>query len=242
MESRNIQIHGIDFLLKIHYEQRKNCRVSIRKNTINVRISSSLSSKEQAYQLEKLIHWARKHVEENPDKFRPLPQKRYVDGDNLTINDKTYVINIAYKDKKHSSARVYGDTISLCLSKNSSEDELQKDIASLLSRCIGQDQLPKLKQKIYYLNEKYFNKEINNIYFKNNLSNWGSCSQKGNINISTRVLFAPDDVLEYVCIHELAHLIEPNHSEQFWQLVRHVMPQYKEKIQWLKENADTCRF
>ena len=71
---------------------------------------------------------------------------------------------------------------------------------------------------------------------------WGSCSEKGNINISTRLLFAPEDVLEYVCIHELAHLIEQNHSEKFWQLVKNAMPNYQEKRKWLKENGDSICF
>ncbi len=83
---------------------------------------------------------------------------------------------------------------------------------------------------------------MNNIFFKYNTSNWGSCSRKGNINISTRLLFAPEDVLEYVCIHELAHLIELNHSDRFWQLIQQVVPDYKKKIQWLKENTELCKF
>jgi len=45
-----------------------------------------------------------------------------------------------------------------------------------------------------------------------------------------------------VCIHELAHLIELNHSDRFWQLVLQVMPDYKTKIKWLKENAEHCTF
>jgi len=102
--------------------------------------------------------------------------------------------------------------------------------------------LPKLQEKIYELNEKHFNRKINKIFFKHNKSNWGSCSNARNINISTRLLFAPDEVLEYVCIHELAHLIEQNHSDRFWTLVETAMPNYVEKEKWLKENRDFCRF
>jgi hypothetical protein len=53
---------------------------------------------------------------------------------------------------------------------------------------------------------------------------------------------APDDILEYVCIHELAHLCEMNHSPRFWALVKKAMPDYKEKEKWLKANGDTCFF
>ncbi|HKZ41668.1 MAG TPA: M48 family metallopeptidase, partial [Candidatus Hodarchaeales archaeon] len=61
-------------------------------------------------------------------------------------------------------------------------------------------------------------------------------------NISTRLLFAPDEVLEYVCIHELAHLIEHNHSDRFWALVEKAMPYYPQQKQWLKEHGESIRF
>jgi len=51
-----------------------------------------------------------------------------------------------------------------------------------------------------------------------------------------------DDVLDYICVHELAHLIEHNHSDRFWSLVERAMPDYKEKEKWLKENRDKCYF
>jgi len=83
---------------------------------------------------------------------------------------------------------------------------------------------------------------INKIFFKNLRSRWGSCSERSNINISTGLLFAPEDVLEYICIHELAHLIEQNHSSRFWQLVEKAMPDYREKEKWLNENGGKCGF
>jgi predicted metal-dependent hydrolase len=55
-------------------------------------------------------------------------------------------------------------------------------------------------------------------------------------------LVAPEDVLEYVCIHELAHLVEYNHSKRFWSLVEKAMPDYKEKREWLKKNGYKCVF
>jgi len=56
------------------------------------------------------------------------------------------------------------------------------------------------------------------------------------------LLFAPDEVIDYVCIHELAHLKERNHSPEFWKLVEGALPDYREKEKWLKENSDQCWF
>jgi len=122
------------------------------------------------------------------------------------------------------------------------KDRQNKHVSTLLSRYIASKRIHELKSKIHELNNKHFNKNINKIFFKNNKSNGGSCSSKGNINISTRLLFAPVEVLEYVCIHELAHLVEPNHSDSFWKIVETAMPDYEEKIKWLKENRHKCEF
>ena len=65
---------------------------------------------------------------------------------------------------------------------------------------------------------------------------WGSCNTNGNINFSYMLIMAPKDVVDYVIIHELMHLSEPNHSNSFWSLVESYMPDYKVKRKWLKDN------
>ena len=66
---------------------------------------------------------------------------------------------------------------------------------------------------------------------------WGSCSSSGNINLSWRLMMAPIEIIDYVICHELAHLIELNHSNRFWQLVQNMVPDYKERRKWLKDNG-----
>ena len=66
---------------------------------------------------------------------------------------------------------------------------------------------------------------------------WASCSQQGNLNFSWRLVMAPLQVIDYVIIHELVHLIEKNHSRTFWNKVRMLMPEYKKQQNWLKEKG-----
>ena len=152
------------------------------------------------------------------------------------------MLRIIYKDKKSSSARLIDNEIHLSISSSLTREQLANHISSLLSRCIAGERLLGLKKRIEDLNRRYFKQTIAGIYFKYNKSNWGSCSAKRNINISTRLLFAPDKVLDYVCAHELAHLIERNHSRRFWALVERAMPHYQEQQNWLKENGNRCWF
>lgn len=65
---------------------------------------------------------------------------------------------------------------------------------------------------------------------------WGSCSSKGNINFSYKLIMAPVDVIDYVIVHELMHLKVLDHSKEFWDAVSSVMPDYKKRLKWLKDN------
>ena len=66
---------------------------------------------------------------------------------------------------------------------------------------------------------------------------WGSCSSRGSINFSWRLVMAPLDVIDYVIIHELVHTVVPNHSPTFWKRVEQLIPDYKLHRKWLKQNG-----
>ena len=242
MRTELIEVNGIKYSLNIHYESRQNSTASIGKKLVNIRIPLSLNREEQFRQLLKMKSWIIKKLQENPEKFKPEVQKVYKSGDILKIDNEDYTLLIEFKEKQSSSARIIGNTIYFIISSTLSNDKQNRHISTLLSRCVARKRLPKLKEKINALNNAHFQQNLKKIFFKYNKSNWGSCSQDGNINISTRLLFAPDDILEYVCIHELAHLIEHNHSDRFWSLVEKAMPDYKDKEKWLKENGSECYF
>ena len=66
---------------------------------------------------------------------------------------------------------------------------------------------------------------------------WGSCSYDNNISINLKLALAPAEVIDYILVHELCHIKHKNHSSEFWLAVESVMPDYKLKRRWLKENG-----
>jgi predicted metal-dependent hydrolase len=67
-------------------------------------------------------------------------------------------------------------------------------------------------------------------------SRWGSCSRKGNLNFTWKLIMAPLFVVDYVVLHELVHLIHHNHSTNYWEVVKRFMPDYMTAEKWLKKN------
>lgn len=68
---------------------------------------------------------------------------------------------------------------------------------------------------------------------------WGSCSRRrSSISLNWRLVRMPDDVRDYILLHELAHLHHPNHSTAFWRLVASICPTYRESRRWLRRHGD----
>lgn len=66
---------------------------------------------------------------------------------------------------------------------------------------------------------------------------WGSCSAKGTLSFTWRIVMAPVEVIDYLVVHELCHLNELNHSRAFWMQVETILPDYKQRRKWLKDNG-----
>ena len=93
------------------------------------------------------------------------------------------------------------------------------------------------KRASYYA--KIMNVSYNRITIRNQRTRWGSCSSRHNLNFNCLLMLTPPEVIDYVVVHELAHLIEANHSVRFWAEVEKIMPDYRTHKKWLKENGHT---
>lgn len=226
--------------VKVVVEPRSNSRVAFGKQGVIIRISSYANQATQRTQVEEFKGWIIRQLEGNPHKYTRFEPKIYSHGQSIQVGDRVYSL-ILIPETGRSSVTGKLDpsnmTIRFFVPAHESEVRLGPVIESLLSRLIGAHHLPEIIGRVNFLNQKFIGKPIKGVKLKYNHSNWGSCSTKGNINLSSKLLFAPSAVLDYVIIHELAHLVEMNHSPRFWAIVAKAMPDYKRHERWLKEEG-----
>lgn len=75
------------------------------------------------------------------------------------------------------------------------------------------------------------------ITIRNQQGRWGSCSSVGNLNFNCLLMLCPEEVRDYVVVHELCHRKEMNHSDRFWRELARVLPNYEKQRKWLKTNG-----
>ena len=97
-----------------------------------------------------------------------------------------------------------------------------------------------LSERVEYFARGYGYK-VGKIRISSARTRWGSCSSKETLSFTWRLVMAPLDVIDYVVVHELCHLKVMNHSKDFWAQVEAVLPDYKARRKWLKDNGAKLR-
>jgi len=117
----------------------------------------------------------------------------------------------------------------------SKENWIQEQLAKLPENIYTKDHYKEYKEqarKIIAARVEYWAEimglDYNRMSIRHTRTRWGSCSSKRNLNFSYRLMFLDLELMDYVVIHELAHLVEMNHSQRFWDIVSKYCPDYQE--------------
>ncbi len=238
-------VKGREFIVRVLQARGRSANARLQGKVITIRIPPPLGHEEffraytdlKASMLKKL---ERMSEEELDRLLMPGPRNtEFYDGEEVKVLGNIYKITVDKGRAKHSStARLDGERVVVKLASGLSEDVEAAHISNLARRVIAKPLTGRVRARMDELNERHFGFTFGKVSIKEQSTKWGSCSSNGNINLNFKLLLAPQGVLDYVMVHELAHIREHNHSGNFWQLVARAMPDYAEKVKWLKEKGD----
>ncbi len=222
---------------------RYNARASVTQKALIIRVPGHVSEAERAKMTREMVQWAKQLYAKKPAAFAHFRKAELASAYTFEIRDKQYHIRVvAHGLKSHRISWVSDGELLIELNQQDARAESGEIIAKLLAKFFAGIYLPEVARRVHELNAVHFQRPIKEVKLSNTYSRWGSCSHKGNINLATRLLLAPPEVLDAVIIHELAHLVEQNHSSRFWAQVERALPNYKEYDVWLKKHGKELLF
>ena len=170
-----------------------------------------------------------------PDPDQATPEPRWVDGGTVMFRGQ----DVALKVLEHASNEtdngpppsvvksLTGDEVSVNIPPGMDEDDKSRFIRQLLLNWYRQEAGDHFRTRVtVYAN--VMGVKPRHIKLSNARKRWGSCSEKRSINLNWRLIMLDDRVIDYVIVHELAHIVELNHSARFWRVVEGVVPDYRE--------------
>lgn len=211
----------------VTYSQRKKLTITVERDRSIVVMAPLGTTPEKIREVvESRKLWIYEKLR-HPQKYDSTPRKEFVSGETVLYLGRNYRLEI--QKGSEESIRFLGKFIVTGVSS---------DRAAKLFR---EWYLDKAKKKIIpqvKLHARNLGVQFNKVMVSELKYRWGSCTPNDNLNFNWKLIKAPVVVIDYVIVHELAHLLEQNHTARFWNIVQVQVPRYAKAKEWLKEHGD----
>ncbi|MCG6188688.1 M48 family metallopeptidase [Maribellus maritimus] len=212
MTNKVVQINDIGKVTFYPNRRSKNIKISVKPDkSVLVSFPYFVSNYEVATFVQKNVGWIRRQQ----DKFE-LKKNRVKAGDEIKTKLHTVVFCEAEKNKvEHKS-----ETIKIFV-KDFDTEQAQLFIEKVLTEIYRFEAKRFLPERLRQLANIYkFN--VNTITIRNNRRNWGSCSSRNNISLNLQMMKLPDELIDYILLHELVHTEIKNHGPEFWKKLNEI--------------------
>ncbi len=183
--------------------------------------------------------WITKVLRRNKQIIRPDPLKdEFISGNTFLLKNKLIMLKIHPVEQKYPKISFSSRVLNIYINKNLSKKERFEKIKQILVKWYKKKALDVIKNRVEkYL--KYLDDKPKEIKVREYKTRWGTCTSDKRLIFNWKIIMAPVYIIDYVIIHELAHIKIPNHSSKFWKFVESVYPKYQSSKEWLRINGLT---
>jgi predicted metal-dependent hydrolase len=222
----------------VRSKRRKTSELIVDGNEITLRIPFNKSIRDAERIVGRKIKWVVRKQKEYREQIPEISKPYFSHGSTLPYLGKNYVIQI--RTATENRIELEEDKFLVILNlKTSSQKSDVSDVNKVKS--LYNDWLYHQARKIFEDKVKNFSDLIDvrpkKIVLKNLKNRWGSVTKHGTVNLNYNLAKAPEDVIDYIIIHELCHFHIKEHSHHFWSLLKKYMSDYKTRIDWLEVNG-----
>ena len=232
----------VDYLL-IKSKRRKTSEVIVDKDEITIRVPFDKSLQEIEKILADKISWILKKQKEYEHSSYEIIIPTFLPDSTLPYLGKNYNLRIVsdnYDKKNQNSVEIVNDNLLIFVENG--DGRVDTEVLANKIRYLYNKWLVHKAKDLFITKIIKYSKIIEvyppqKIVLKNLKNRWGSVTKKDTINLNRNLIKAPDDVIDYIIIHELCHLKIQGHSHHFWSFLKQFVPDYQKKIDWLDKNS-----
>lgn len=225
----------------IHYicytQDRKDVKIAITLvNGVEVYAPESLENKQLNDLLLKKAPWIISKIKDLKQVENTIPPKEFVSGEKLPYLGRNYRLKVLREPVEQAKLTFYQGRFIAIVPRNWQQSKVQISLEKQLIDWYRRNGERKLQERVQYY-QTQLDVLPKSIHLRTQHKRWGTCTPDGNIYINWRLMMAPMKVLDYVIVHELTHLLVPDHSAAFWKIVKSVLPDYETRKEWLRVNG-----
>ena len=228
---------NIPFCIK-NYKTSKSIKIYFKQDNLVITKSPYVSKKE----VEKLIEKNKDKIYEEYKKIeeaKRLKKGRWETGQIVLYKGNEYIINISYHEKNTAMIQIDEDNkiFKIILPKQIEENEKEIYIKKVVRKLFKENTEAILQERLPYWS-KITNIFYNSVKVRDAKTKYGSCIPKTKaLHFSARLVMLKKEAIDAIIVHELCHIVHPNHSKEFYKLVEEYIPNYKEIDKYLKVNS-----
>jgi len=194
---------------------------------IILRIPKNSSDLEIEKFLNKHKKWIYKKLKVIEKREIELYPKKFIEGEMFLFLGNFYKLKIVKNQK---------GKIMLNNNEMNISDKYKTDIRKVIIEFYKKKAFEIISDRVNFYSKKY-GYDYNKIKITSANKRFGSCTNKGNLNFTFRLIMVPIEVIDYVVVHELVHLVDKTHKKSFYEKVEKILPDYKKRIKWLNDNS-----
>ncbi len=222
----------------IERTQRKSVGVIVEPDgTIIVRVPPDMDEKTIIEIVNKKRKWIAEKIKANEKVKPPIPKvQEPVSGEKLRFKNALYRLQVHKSDEKHTLLVRVCRSLHVYVNNQLDNEVKASEIKNVIIEWYKDKALQFLSARVERYS-RYLRKEPKGLKIREIKLRWGSCTPDGKLLFNWRIIMAPISAIDYVVIHELCHLEEPDHSASFWNAVESLQPTFRKWKEWLHVNG-----
>lgn len=211
------------------YKKRKTMSILIDfYGHIEVLVPKETSEEAALQFMEEKWDWIQQKTKERKERFEGQKEKVYDPGEVFLYLGKSYPIQISVDPEAKQDNVVFEGSILKINVKQQEDERIKQALKRFYYR-----QCKALVEKRIRAYQSEFKIKPRSIKINDDKSTWGTCNSRFELTFNWKLSMAPPEVIDYVVVHEMCHMVHLNHDRSFWRLVGKMMPDYEQRQNWL---------